>query len=79
MIICGSGTTVQAFNLVSTKAPKQPTKECMGQVLVRTRAYRSDVQKFRPLPGSRVRRNQPNPRAGGFVSAAPPAKALCYG
>ncbi len=46
-----SGTTIKAFNLVSTKAPKQPTKEGMVQLLERTPAYSSVVQKVSALAG----------------------------
>jgi len=51
MTIRSSDSIIQAFNLVSTKAAKQPTKEGMGQMLRTKCTYSEHVQKRSALAG----------------------------
>ena len=51
MMIKGSDPIIRAFNHVSTKAPKQSTKEGIVQAIQRTLTYCGDVQKLSALAG----------------------------
>ena len=73
--MCNCTQSIQALEHVTTKATHQLTKLASGQVAEGIESTATACKKFRPLPGSRVERHETNSRAGGVVSAAPPAKA----
>jgi hypothetical protein len=66
---------ILALKHVTTKATHQLTKLAWEQVAEGVGFVVAACKEFRPWPGSRVERHETNSRAGGIVSAAPPAKA----
>lgn len=64
MTIKGSGAITQAFNLVSTKAPKQPTKEGMAQTIGGQSSYSDGLQKVSALARVEGKTSPTYPKGG---------------